>query len=101
MPSGGTVGVRFLQLTFGAVEAYDLAYLYSFRQELGSVPALALKAEASFPGTAGDKPTYRLRGIATKTVGRYDRLHANLDADFQPDGPAGTRRARLGGGTRG
>ncbi|RYG32841.1 hypothetical protein EON81_19685 [bacterium] len=63
----------------------DIAYLYSFRQEIGNTPALALKAEASFDNG------YRLRGIATKTVGRYDRLHLNVDVDIQ-DG-----RARLGG----
>ncbi|RYG45367.1 hypothetical protein EON79_12825 [bacterium] len=63
----------------------ELAYLYSFRQEIGNVPAMALKAEARFAGGA------RLRAIATKTVGRYDRLHANLDLDFS-DG-----RAQLGG----
>lgn len=83
--------------TFGAIEAYDVAYLHSFRQEIRNMPAIAMKVEASFPGTAGDKPNYRLRGIATKTVGSYDRIHLNLDADFQPDAPAGTRKSRLGG----
>lgn len=81
--------------TFGVVGDYDLAYLYSFRQEIGNTPALALKAEASFPGIGGERATYRLRGIATKTVGAYGRLHLNLDADFAPDGDE--RRVRLGG----
>lgn len=74
----------------GRIDAYDIAYLYSFRQEIKNLPALALKVEASLPGLAGEKSNYRLRGIATKTVGRFDRVHLNLDADFQDS-------ARLGG----
>ncbi len=88
---GGRAGSRS---TFGAIGEYDVAYLYSFRQEIKGTPALALKAEASFPGLSGEEPVYRLRGIATKTVGPYGRLHLNLDADFEPTGDG--RKARLG-----
>lgn len=74
----------------GRVDAYDIAYLHSFRQEIKNQPALALKVEASFPGQLGEKTNYRVRGIATKTVGRFDRVHLNLDADIQS-------QTRLGG----
>ena len=73
-----------------------MAYLYSFRQEIKNSPALALKAEASFPGLSGEEPRYRLRGIATKTVGPYGRLHLNLDADFLPTARGSDRKALLG-----
>jgi len=91
---GGRAGSRD---TFGAIERYELAYLYSFRQEIKNTPALAVKVEAAFPGVAGENPTYRLRGIASKTVGRYDRIHVNLDADFEPAARGSDRRIRLGG----
>lgn len=83
--------------TRGRIDAYEIAYLYNFSQELRNTPALAVKVEASLPGVSGERAAYRVRGIASRTVGAYSRLHVNLDADFQPDAPAGTRRVRVGG----
>lgn len=68
--------------TTAGVGDYDLAYLYSLRQESRRSPALALKAELSLPGQTGGATNFRLRGIATRTVGAYDRVHFNVDADF-------------------
>lgn len=82
--------------TAGAIGEFDVAYFYSFRQELRNTPALAAKVEASFPGVSGENPVYRLRGIASRTVNRYDRVHLNLDADFEPSGGSDVTKARLG-----
>lgn len=90
---GGRPGSRD---TFGAIADYDVAYLYSLRQEIRNTPALAVKGEVSLPGLAGGEPRYRVRGIATKTVGQYDRVHLNLDADFVPKAIGDERRATLG-----
>jgi hypothetical protein len=75
----------------------ELGVLHSFRRETRTGPALALRAEAEIPTERGEEAQYRLRGIMTRGVRQYDRVHLNLDVDFIPTAGAGANKARLGG----
>jgi hypothetical protein len=74
----------------------DLGLFHQFRREIRNAPALAAKVEASIPTESGESTRLRLRGIATKTVRQYDRLHLNLDAELVPNARAGERSTVLG-----
>jgi hypothetical protein len=71
--------------TFSGRERFDeveLSYLQALRREIGDAPALAYRLNVGFDE---DKVEGRIRGIATKALGQYDKLHLNLDFDFTED----------------
>lgn len=90
--SGNRAGSADRHLTAGEV---DLGIMHSFRREIRNSPAIALKAEASIPTERGENTKFRLRGIISKTVRQYDRLHFNLDLDFVPNASGNENRTRL------
>lgn len=58
----------------------SVGVLHNFNREYGNTPAFAVRADAYFPTGRGSQGVdFRLRGIASKTVGQYDRLHMNVD----------------------
>lgn len=58
----------------------SLGVLHNFNREYNNTPAFAIRADAYFPtGQDSEGVDFRVRGIASKTVGQYDRLHLNLD----------------------
>lgn len=59
----------------------DLGLLYSFNREIGSSPAFAAKLETS--AERGRTTTLTAMGIASKTIGAYDRLHVNASLAMQ------------------
>lgn len=61
----------------------SVGVLHNFNREYNNTPAFALRGDAAFPtGNDSEGVDFRLRGIASKTVGQYNRLHLNLDANF-------------------
>ncbi len=61
----------------------SIGALHNFNREYNNTPALAIRGDAAFPtGRDSQGVGFRLRGIASKTVGQYNRLHLNLDANF-------------------
>ena len=61
----------------------SLGVLHNFNREYNNTPAFALRGDVGFPtGRDSEGVDFRLRGIASKTVGQYNRFHLNLDANF-------------------
>ncbi|WP_036480947.1 transporter [Myxosarcina sp. GI1] len=61
----------------------SVGVLHNFNREYNNTPAFALRGDAAFPtGNDSEGVDFRLRGIASKTVGQYNRLHLNLDANL-------------------
>ena len=61
----------------------SVGVLHNFNREYNNTPAFALRGDAAFPtGNDSSGVDFRLRGIASKTVGQYNRLHLNLDANL-------------------
>ncbi|BAU65005.1 unknown protein [Stanieria sp. NIES-3757] len=61
----------------------SVGVLHNFNREYNNTPAFALRGDVAFPtGNDSEGVDFRLRGIASKTVGQYNRLHLNLDANF-------------------
>jgi hypothetical protein len=60
--------------------------LYNFNTESRSLPALSLRADASFPvgSLAGEGTRFGIKGIATRSWGRV-RVHANVARGFGPE----------------
>jgi hypothetical protein len=64
----------------------SVGFFYNFNREYDSVPAFAVRADAALPtGNDASGVDFRLRGIASKSVGQYDRLHLNLDLEVKTD----------------
>jgi hypothetical protein len=62
----------------------SVGFFYNFNREYDGVPAFAIRADAGLPtGNEARGVDFRLRGIASKSVGQYDRLHLNLDLDVK------------------
>ena len=65
---------------------------HNFNREYNNTPAFAVRADAAFPtGRESRGVDFRLRGIASKTVGEYDRLHVNLDLNVNSKAEEGDR----------
>lgn len=66
-------------------DAGDLAIglLHNFNREVGNIPAFALRSDVSFPtGRDSDGTDVRLRGIMSKYLRQYERLHLNIDGTY-------------------
>lgn len=58
----------------------SVGVFHNFNREYNNTPAFAVRADAYLPtGRDSRGVNFRVRGIASKTVGQYDRLHLNLD----------------------
>jgi hypothetical protein len=58
----------------------ELGVLHNFNREYRNVPALSLRGDAYLPtGSDSRGVDFRLRGIASKSVAQYVRMHVNLD----------------------
>jgi hypothetical protein len=67
----------------------SVGVFHNFNREFDNTPAFAVRADTYFPTGQGSQGVdFRLRGIASKTVRQYDRLHLNLDLGIksQPEG---------------
>jgi hypothetical protein len=61
----------------------SVGFFYNFNREYDNVPAFAIRTDLGLP--TGNN------GIASKTVGQFDRLHLNLDLNIKTDPDDGDR----------
>lgn len=63
----------------------SLSVFHNFNREHGNTPALAVRADVSTHLGDGEESgvNWRLRGIATKLVKNFGRLHLNLDGEWK------------------
>jgi hypothetical protein len=75
----------------------SVGVFHNFNRETEGSPAFAVRADAALP-TARDSQgvDVRLRGIMTKTVNQYDRLHLNFDLGLNNRAAAGERKVLPG-----
>lgn len=70
---------------------------HNFNREYNGTPAFALRGDLSLPtGRDSRGVGVRLRGIASRRVGQYGRLHVNLDLKFETDARRGEREFQPG-----
>jgi hypothetical protein len=75
----------------------SVGVFHNFNREYGNTPAFAVRADAEFPtGRDSQGVDFRLRGIASKTVGQYDRLHLNVDLNVKSQPEDDERRVAPG-----
>lgn len=71
----------------------EVGYFNGLRREINDAPALAYRVDVGLPTGRGAKGLdLRLRGIATKAMGQYDKIHLNLDLNMSTSPGAGERR---------
>ncbi|NJK36881.1 MAG: hypothetical protein HC835_07415 [Oscillatoriales cyanobacterium RM2_1_1] len=78
---GGRVDSAETDFDIGDV---SIGVFHNFNREYNNTPAFAIRADADFPtGSDSNGVDFRLRGIASKTLRQYDRLHLNLDLEVK------------------
>lgn len=91
---GGRAGSAETRFDVGDLE---LGLFHNFNREYGSTPAFSLRGDVSLPtGRDSRGVDFRLRGIASKTVDQYSRLHLNVDLNVATDAEEGERSFRPG-----
>ena len=86
---GGRTGTDDTRFDSGDV---SVGVFHNFNREYDNTPAVSVRADAYFPtGRDSQGVDFRLRGIASKTVGQYDRLHLNLDLNLNSETEEGDR----------
>lgn len=74
-----------------------LGFFHSFNREYGNTPAFAIRADAYLPtGRDSQGLDFRVRGIVSKHLGQYDRLHLNLDLQVNNSAAPGERKTQPG-----
>lgn len=64
----------------------SVGVFHNFNREYDNTPAFAVRADASFPtGRDSQGVDFHLRGLASKTVGQYDRLHLNVELNVKTE----------------
>ena len=70
----------------------SVGVFHNFNREYNNTPAFSVRADAYLPtGRDSQGVDFRLRGIASKTVGQYNRLHLNVDLNVNTETEAGDR----------
>lgn len=86
---GGRSGSDETRFDVGNV---GIGVLHNFNREIKNIPAFALRGDLFLPtGRDSSGMDIRLRGIMSKTVRQYSRLHVNLDSTFVSDPDPGIR----------
>ncbi len=79
------------------VETIGLNILHNFNREYGRLPAFSLRGNVSVPTEEGrDGVQIHLRGIASRALVQYDRVHINLDGVLATSPEPDERRFRPG-----
>ncbi|MBL8059418.1 MAG: hypothetical protein JNK63_01740 [Chthonomonas sp.] len=79
---------------FGDVE---IGYFHGVRREVGNAPALGYRVDVALPtGRDSRGVDVHLRGVATKALRQYDKVHLNLDLSVPTDPAPGERSLALG-----
>ncbi|MEI7575659.1 MAG: hypothetical protein WCK51_02115 [Armatimonadota bacterium] len=74
----------------------ELSYFEGVSREIGNNPAFGYRIDAGLPVSGGNGTEFRVRGILTKTVSHYDRLHLNVDFYNSTSGLSSERSKRIG-----
>jgi hypothetical protein len=91
---GGRAGSRRTGFDFGEV---GLSAQHNFNREYNNTPAFSLRSDMYFPtGRDSQGVAFRVRGIASKTVQQYNRLHLNVDLNANPGAGRGEREFNPG-----
>lgn len=70
----------------------SVGVFHNFNREYGNTPAFSVRADTYFPtGRDSQGVDFCLRGIASKTIGQYDRLHVNVDLNVNTETEEGDR----------
>lgn len=92
--AGGRAGSPDRDLQFGKL---NLGLFHNFNREYGHRPAFSIRGDVALPTEKATKGVeIRLRGIASKALIQYDRLHLNLDGVVTTAPGASERRFRPG-----
>ncbi len=79
------IGITFDPSYDGSERRFDagnveIAYFNAFRREINDAPALAYRIELGLPTGRGSQGVdAKFRGIATRALGQYDKIHLNVD----------------------
>ena len=75
----------------------EFSYFEGLRREIGNAPALGYRVDVGLPvdGTRRGSET-RLRGILTKSLHQYDKIHLNFDVNYSSAPNIGERSTTLG-----
>ncbi len=75
----------------------EFSYFEGLRREIGGVPALGYRIDVGLPvnGTRRGVET-RLRGVLTKTLHQYDKIHLNVDVSYSSSPADGERSTTFG-----
>ena len=74
------------------VDNISVGVFHNFNREYDNVPAFALRGDVAVStGVDSEGLDLRLRGIASKMIGQYDRLHLNLDLNLTTATESGDR----------
>ena len=80
-----------------AVETMAINVLRNFNREYGNVPAFSIRGDAAFaPDGSRKGAELRVRGIASRALVQYDRLHLNVDVIVVTSPEDGERSVRPG-----
>lgn len=80
-----------------ALEALEVNMLHNFNREYGNMPAFSLRSDVVFtPDGSRKGAEVRVRGIASRALVQYDRMHLNIDAVFVTSPESGERSFRPG-----
>lgn len=86
---GGRVGTDNTDFQLDGISG---SIFHNFNREYNNVPAFALKGDIAVPtGDDSQGLDFRLRGIASKTLGQYNRFSLNLDLEMQTERESGDR----------
>lgn len=81
----------------GNIGDVSIGVQHNFNRETESSPAFGFRADAYLPtGRDSSGVDYRLRGIASRHIGRYGRVHLNLDLNVNNKPKVGERKTMPG-----
>ncbi len=81
----------------GDVGNVEIGYFNGLRREINNAPALAYRVDVGLPTGRGARGLdLRFRGVATKALGQYDKIHLNLDLNMMTSPGIGERRHTVG-----
>ena len=74
-----------------------IGVFHNFNREYGNTPAFSLRADAYLPTGRGSRGIdFRVRGIASRQLRGYNRLHLNLDLGINNGARGGERKTQPG-----
>lgn len=75
----------------------EIGFFHGVRREINNSPALGYRVDVGLPtGRDARGVDLRLRGVATRALGQYDKLHLNLDLNMMTAPDGGMRRHTVG-----